>query len=330
MPLPGGSWHLMCALTLLSSVCYSHSSAQPYTPSRVIIKLAPGASIACRDSAIASVSGTIIDSLHIIPYYLIALPDTGVQAASAELSGWPCIGAAGPNMLTEGELLTTTPDDSLYSLANWLKNTGQFGGTPGADIDAEHGWDYRTDASDVVVAIIDTGIDYYHEDLVANLWLNEGEIGLDGNGQNKQTNQIDDDGNNYVDDVRGWNFFNDNNVPYDNAGFAGHGTAVAGMAGAVGNNGKGHAGVAWSVQLMPLRITSSGGIVSFDPWDHAAAVAGRLVRTLADGLQTAGSHSIVWDGRNDAGAQVHGGVYFCKMDVGSWTSMKKMVFIAQQ
>ncbi len=58
--------------------------------------------------------------------------------------------------------------------------------------------------------------------------------------------------------------------------------------------------------------------------------AGRLVRTLTDGLQTAGSHSLVWDGRNDAGAAVHGGVYFCKMDVGGWKSMKKMVFIAQR
>jgi flagellar hook assembly protein FlgD len=58
--------------------------------------------------------------------------------------------------------------------------------------------------------------------------------------------------------------------------------------------------------------------------------AGRLVRTLAEGPQTAGAHSVVWDGRTDAGTPVHGGVYFCKMDIGSWTSMKKMVFIAQR
>ena len=115
-------------------------------------------------------------------------------------------------------------------------------GTVDADIDAPEAWDINHGSQNVIVAVIDTGIDYNHEDLAANIWHNYGEIPHNG---------IDDDGNGFVDDYLGWNFFNHTNDPFDDYG---HGTHVAGIIGAVGNNGIGVAGVSWKVKLMPLKF----------------------------------------------------------------------------
>ncbi len=105
-------------------------------------------------------------------------------------------------------------------------------------------WNRTTGSDDLVVAVIDTGVEYAHPDLAANIWMNPGEV-LDG---------TDTDGNGFIDDIRGWDFANDNNDPSD---FHGHGTGVAGVVGAVANNTYGIAGVAWNVKLMVLRVGSS-------------------------------------------------------------------------
>lgn len=116
-----------------------------------------------------------------------------------------------------------------------------------ADIRAPQAWDVRTDAGDVIVAVIDSGIRLTHEDLAANLWVNPGEIA--GNGR-------DDDRNGYIDDVHGINGINGSGDPTDTQG---HGTHVAGIIGAVGNNGIGTAGVAWRVRLMALKFIGDDG-----------------------------------------------------------------------
>src|SRR5262249_17056604 len=121
------------------------------------------------------------------------------------------------------------------------------GGTPDADIDAPEAWDVTTGSSRVVVAVLDTGVDYTHPDLAANIWTNPGEI--PGNG-------IDDDHNGYVDDVPGYDFANNDPDPMDDQG---HGTHVAGTIGAVGNNGVGVVGVAWNVRIMALKFLDSAG-----------------------------------------------------------------------
>lgn len=138
------------------------------------------------------------------------------------------------------------PNDPGFARQWPLANTGGNNGLGGADIDAGPAWDLRTDASEVIVAVIDTGVRLDHPDLAANLWRNPLEI--PGNGR-------DDDGNGYVDDVHGINAINGTGNPADETG---HGTHVAGIIGAVGNNGIGIAGVAWRVKIMPLKFL--GGV----------------------------------------------------------------------
>ncbi len=139
------------------------------------------------------------------------------------------------------------PSDPSFSTLWGLNNTGQLGGTVDADIDAPEAWDITTGSSDVVIAIIDTGIDYNHIDLSANIWTNPGEIAGDG---------IDNDGNGFVDDVHGWDFANDDGNPLDDHG---HGTHVAGTIGAVGGNATGVTGVNWNVKMMAMKFLDGGG-----------------------------------------------------------------------
>ncbi|MCB0377026.1 MAG: S8 family serine peptidase [Bdellovibrionales bacterium] len=158
-----------------------------------------------------------------------------------------------------------------------LTNTGGSGSDPNfskqwgmIDNDVKGAWSSSgTKGSDqVVVAVIDTGVDYTHEDIIDNLWRNPGEMGVDANGKNMATNGIDDDGNGYVDDVVGWDFASNDNKPYDLAskGFAvltggnpGHGTHCAGNVAARGDNGKGIAGVAPNVKIMAMRFLTEKG-----------------------------------------------------------------------
>ncbi len=126
----------------------------------------------------------------------------------------------------------------------------------------------------IVVAVIDTGVDYTHEDLVDNMWRNPGETGVDAQGRDKATNGVDDDGNGYVDDVVGWDFVSNDNKPYDfttsvwemlfGGGNPGHGTHCAGNVAARANNGKGVVGVAPNVKIMAIRFLSEKGQGTID------------------------------------------------------------------
>ncbi len=143
--------------------------------------------------------------------------------------------------------LDNIPNDARFGELWALNNTGQASGTVDADIDAPEAWDITTGRADVVIAVIDTGVDYNHPDLAANMWTNPGEI---------PDNGIDDDANGFVDDIHGYNFRHDNGNPLDDHG---HGTHVAGTIAAVGDNAVGVTGVSWNNNVMALKIFSSGG-----------------------------------------------------------------------
>ncbi|MBL8829008.1 MAG: S8 family serine peptidase, partial [Planctomycetaceae bacterium] len=143
--------------------------------------------------------------------------------------------------------IQATPNDASYSALYGMHNTGQTGGTVDADIDAPEAWDIATGSRSVVVGIIDTGIDYNHPDLVANVWTNPGEIA---------GNSIDDDNNGFVDDIHGYDFVNNDGDPMDDNR---HGTHVAGTIGGVGNNTTGVVGVNWAVSMMGLKFLNAAG-----------------------------------------------------------------------
>jgi len=163
-----------------------------------------------------------------------------VEEALALYAENPDVLSVEPNYRIE---LMGVPDDPGFSFQWGLLNAGN----PGADIRAVSAWNISTGSSGVLIAIPDTGVDISHPDLAGNIWSKSKEV--PGNG-------IDDDANGYIDDVNGWDFVNDDSSPADDNG---HGTHVAGIAGAVGNNGIGISGVMWDTKILPLKVIGASG-----------------------------------------------------------------------
>lgn len=153
--------------------------------------------------------------------------------------------------------LDAIPNDPRFPELYGMRNTGQTGGTPGADIKATNAWDVFTGDPNIKIGIIDTGVDYNHPDLAANVWTNPGEI---------PGNNVDDDGNGYVDDVHGYDFANNDGDPFDDNG---HGSHCAGTIAGVGNNNVGVTGVNWNAKVIGIKFLSASGSGS-----TAGAIAG--------------------------------------------------------
>jgi subtilisin family serine protease len=171
-------------------------------------------------------------------------PDQDVMAAINLLESDPNVEYAEPNYLAHAAVV---PNDPLYA-SQWALTK----------INAPAAWDVVTGTPSAVIAIIDSGIDATHPDLAGRLWVNPGEIPANG---------IDDDNNGYVDDVNGWNFVDGNNNLADDNG---HGTQVAGVAGASTNNAIGIAGMCWNCRLMIVKAMQASGVANYS--DIAAAV----------------------------------------------------------
>jgi len=146
------------------------------------------------------------------------------------------------------------PDDPQLSQQWWHINNGAGSATADADIDSEEAWEITTGGvtatgDTIVVCVVDDGGDLNHPDLMANNWVNRHEI---------PNNNIDDDNNGYIDDYLGWNPVDDN----DDVDGGSHGVNVAGMVGAIGNNGVGVVGVNWNVKIMNMTYGSIGSVNS--------------------------------------------------------------------
>lgn len=179
----------------------------------------------------------------------------GTKRAISVLAANKLVDYAVPSF--QRQTLSTYPNDPNFQALWGLENQGQtvndITSLPDQDINAPEGWDLRTDASNVVVAVLDDSFYTAHPDLQANVWLNPTEIADNG---------IDDDNNGYVDDMHGVSTSIVTGGHY--TGNSSHATAVAGIIGAVGNNGIGTAGVAWKVQLMNLAGLDDIGTVIND------------------------------------------------------------------
>jgi subtilisin family serine protease len=154
-----------------------------------------------------------------------------------------------PNLSPNNDLLLNKimPNDLFFPDQWALHNTGQTGGLEDADIDAVEAWDIETGSSDIVIAIIDSGIDLTHPDLIENIWVNSDEI---------PNNGIDDDNNGYIDDYNGYDYtYEDEN--YDPLDHNGHGTVMSGVIAAMTNNEIGISGITWNCKIMPVKVVDA-------------------------------------------------------------------------
>ena len=181
-------------------------------------------------------------------YWLVRFPspglDTKPQALAVLARSAETVAAAEGNGLGAGCLV---PDDPRFSAQYSMQNTGQNGGLPGADVRMVQAWDICRASPDVIVAILDNGFDFSSADLAATRYRDPREM---------PDNGVDEDGNGFVDDWSGWDFV-DNDPDPDPTGD--HGTTIASIIGAKGNNGSAIAGVTWAVQILPVKVTSGGG-----------------------------------------------------------------------
>ena len=286
---------VLLGMFLLAGILASEGSAAPqYRPDVIIVKVKPPVA-----SALGRMKGTrtgiaSLDALHarfqvvsfsrtvpsaekpplgsdrngLTDYYTVELPPgVDVEVALAAYAADPNVEIAEPDYVMP--MHATTPNDPMYG-SQWTHYQ-----TTDIDIDTPEAWDLETGDSNVIVGITDSGVLYDHEDLEASIWVNPGED-LDGDGKvwdAGDMNSVDDDGNGFIDDLIGWDFFGpqgsgcwpgedcdgpDNN-PDD---FTGHGTHVGGIVAATTGNGLGVAGVAGGmrsagrpgVKLMAIRV----------------------------------------------------------------------------
>lgn len=223
---------------------FADPGSHPYVADKVIIKFKKNATAAEKQAIKADLRGQTRKSFNRIGAELLDIEGLSVEEAVNRYKHHNKVEYIEPDYIVEA---LEIPDDAFFDQLWGMLNTGQTGGTADADIDADLAWEVGTGSHDVLVGVIDTGVDYNHTDLAANTWTNPGEI--PGNG-------IDDDGNGFIDDIKGWDFYNDDSDPLDDHG---HGTHCSGTIGAVGNNGIGVAGVNWSVSIAGIKFLSAGG-----------------------------------------------------------------------
>ena len=214
------------------------AGAQPvqsaYRADQILIMPKAGIQQAALDNFHRAQNGEVLRTFNGIGHLQVLQVPKGATVPSliAQYQKSGLVEFAEPDYLVYAD--TTSPNDTNYVNGTlWgLNNYGQNGGTAHADIDAPEAWDVLTSASNIIVAVLDSGIRATHEDLASNMWVNPSDGG------------------------HGFNAFTGTNNPSDDS--TSHGTMVAGVLGAVGNNGKGVCGVAWRMQMMACKCLDSG------------------------------------------------------------------------
>jgi subtilisin family serine protease len=240
---------VLLALDVRSGSQYAaqpQSQVPEYVSDEIIVKFREGVDEYKKDLARFRVSGTRKRVFKVIRGLEVVKLSRGVSVEEAIdlLRQNPDVLYAEPNYILR---TTLTPNDTRFGEMWGLNNVGQSSGTPDADIDAPEAWNHTTGSSDVIVAVIDSGVDYNHPDLSANMFRNTADCNNNG---------IDDDGNGYVDDCFGIDTRNNDSDPMDDNN---HGTHVAGTIGAVGNNNRGVVGINWNVQIMACKFVNASG-----------------------------------------------------------------------
>jgi len=230
----------------------TEEQGQGYVPGEVLVRFKESASMAAANYVHSRIDSVLVEEVPGGIERVKIKDGLTVEEAVEEYLKNPEVEYAQPNYIKH---IYTVPNDTSFNELWGLHNTGQAvngtAGTVDADIDAPEAWDIDTGSSTTIVAVLDTGADYTHPDLSANIWSNTGETSC--------SDGVDNDANGYTDDCNGWDFWADDNDPSD---FHSHGTHVAGIIGAVGNNSTGVAGVNWTTKIMALRVGGVSGAIS--------------------------------------------------------------------
>ena len=230
-----------------------------YVPNQLLVRFRTTAAASGAAQAHARAKAKEVKRYANLPGLQLVQLDPGVDlnAALASYRSDPSVLYAEPNFIRK--TLDNTPNDTYFHDLWNMHNTGQpilfpfppvsgpTNAVPGADIHALEAWGITTGSSSVVIGLVDTGIDVNHEDLAANVYRNEADCFNDG---------IDHDGNGYINDCNGFNVLDGNN---DLTDVPDHGTHVAGIMGAVGNNGIGVTGVNWNVKIITCKFLGVNG-----------------------------------------------------------------------
>jgi len=218
---------------------WAAAATSQYVPGEVLVKFKSAAIAQERTASVEALGHTVLAHIERLGWTHVKLAaGQSVTDALAAYRDDPNVEYAQPNYIYHA---AAVPVDTQYAQLWAFKNTGQtittgtyspMNGTAGDDMNIERAWSHITDCSSVVVAVVDSGVNYNQEDLVANMWNGPGFPN------------------------HGWNYVNNNNDPMD---LDGHGTHVAGIIGAAGNNGKGTTGVCWTASIMAVRVLDATG-----------------------------------------------------------------------
>ncbi len=289
---------LIFATTLVSLTAAAGPKQIDSVPGEYIVRLKAGVSLANK-TMISQQLGNFVKST--IPSQNIVVVKRAIFETTASaikgLSQNPLVELVEPNYIYK---INRTPDDPMLGQLWGLKNLGQNDsagkpGVAGVDIDAEKAWDIETGSEKMVVAVIDTGIDFNHPDLIDNLWTNE----MEANGKPG----VDDDNNGVIDDIHGYNAISGDGTAMDDQG---HGSHVSGTIGAKGNDGKGIVGINWNTRLMAVKFLDSSGSGSLEgalkAIDYATKMGAKVMSNSWGGGGFSQTLFDVIQKSNDAGA----------------------------